>query len=655
VNVDTFTDAMTAHWSRLGNTVSPELRSIWSKLCVTLNAQVLQWGTHEGDRWRVFPAELGSGKTEGLKVYCTLLPADDSNAWETTHPGVLIIVRLKAQADEIAEDIDHWTRRDTAFAYHGDTAASVKLADLAKYPVLVITHAAYERGLEALNRNKVDHFAKWKHLHAWGVSGRKLIVVDESLDLIREERATLRNLRHLRGVMPEHIQVKYKAEVKALDEIIATLSAFADRKKRERTANPLSPPALVDFGPLWMDLKANTRWPSSLILGDPNIPGSAENARRRFFRLLKITLSGAQALLERWYWYFYKLGDHTLTTAWFLLPDEGIQGAVILDATAERNHLYKLFADKFEIVTVPSARTYREVRHIYVYAEKTGRDGVMEQADEIVREMVGNLQTHYGPKHLPHRSVLFLTHLAVEPFVMKWAKEAGFKEVAVGHWNALDGRNDWNHFNTVVVLSQPYRDPATPANIFQAVYGPQSSEWLNNPKLRKWREFDDILSALETSHLVVSNAQGINRARCRRVVDERGNCQPVDVFSRLPKRGGSDIIAGLKLAMPEIQQAEWKRFAPAAGLKATSLTPSYDEALIACAETLRPGYTKATHVRDDLGISSRQWDRLVGDMRNETTALFVRLEERGVKYMVERVGKTQVAYLHKATTERDNE
>jgi hypothetical protein len=651
VSVNAFVPAMAAHWTRLGNVVSPQLESIWTRICTTLNQQIIQHGTVEGDRWRVVPAELGSGKTESLKMYCSMLPAATHDPFDEPHPGVLIISRLKKQADEIAADINKMAGVDVAVAFHGDN--KLPLDTLKTRSVLVITHAAYEHGLEAIAREKAEHLAKWKHLHEWGLNGRKLIVIDEALDLIREERASLNNLRHLRAVIPDDMMLRHRDAVKALDAIIAALAAFADKNQREWRARPVKElPQHVQFAALWDDLKSNNRWPAAISFGDPDVPGSVAKGKARFFRQLRLTLSGAQALLDRWHWYFCKMGDHTLSTALFLLPDEGISGAVILDATAERNHLYKLFGERFDIVTVPSARTYRNVHHRYVYAQRTGKEKVIEHADEIVTEMIENLKAHYGPENTPHRTVLFISHKDVKSSVMKWATEAGFEEVAFGHWNALDGRNDWALFNTVVVLSQPYRDPATPANIYQAVFGPQSSAWLNDSKLRKRHGFEDVLEALETSHLVVSNAQGINRVRCRRVINEQGDCKQTDVFTRLPKRRGGDIIAGLTLAMPGIKQREWREYK---SVTKSTLKPSFDEALVAYAENLKPGYTKATIACTVLAISPRQWDRLVSDMKNAESGLALRLAAHGVSYVVERTGRTQTAYLYKTSTEKETD
>src|SRR5205814_90630 len=72
-------------------------------------------------------------------------------------------------------------------------------------------------------------------------------------------------------------------------------------------------------------------------------------------------LRDIQATLSNWNWYAKKLASHTMNTARLIVPDD-INGAVILDATASSNLIYKLFDSRVDIVPVPSkARTYGNV------------------------------------------------------------------------------------------------------------------------------------------------------------------------------------------------------------------------------------------------------------------------------------------------------
>ena len=178
VAVNQFVDAMERRWTTTlgkGNKTSPRLRALWAKLCETLNAQI----THgASDPWPVFPAECGAGKTRGLETYCSMLPYD------AEHPGVLVVVQLTRQADEVASEINKLTSSWTAYAYHSRLDDPLALGLLQAFPVLVITHEAYERGLDALAHD--EHHPKWKHLH-------------RSTDPRHGSRAAARAHRHRRG------------------------------------------------------------------------------------------------------------------------------------------------------------------------------------------------------------------------------------------------------------------------------------------------------------------------------------------------------------------------------------------------------------------------------------------------------------------------
>jgi hypothetical protein len=49
------------------------------------------------------------------------------------------------------------------------------------------------------------------------------------------------------------------------------------------------------------------------------------------------------------------------------------------------------------------------------------------------------------------------------------AYEPGFASYSVAHWGAIDGRNDWNDHDAVVIFGLPYRDPFWATNTFFAL------------------------------------------------------------------------------------------------------------------------------------------------------------------------------------------
>jgi hypothetical protein len=125
-----FVAAMSKHWTqKLNNVSSPALCATWDQLAHTFDRQIVAHGTPEGQRWKVLQPATGTGKTQGLAVYCSLLDAAD-------HPGVLIVTRLKTQADGIAADINAMAGKPgTALAYHGDNR--VPVTELPLSPVLI--------------------------------------------------------------------------------------------------------------------------------------------------------------------------------------------------------------------------------------------------------------------------------------------------------------------------------------------------------------------------------------------------------------------------------------------------------------------------------------------------------------------------------------
>ena len=135
VPVDCFVSNMKNHWqSSLKNTSSPELENIWSKICETFNHKV---ENEFSPIWHVLQPPTGSGKTQGLVIYCSMLPEII---------GALIVVRFKEQADMIASSINKIAGVKKAVSRHSDHL--IPMEDLRDTQVLVITHKAYENSLD---------------------------------------------------------------------------------------------------------------------------------------------------------------------------------------------------------------------------------------------------------------------------------------------------------------------------------------------------------------------------------------------------------------------------------------------------------------------------------------------------------------------------
>jgi hypothetical protein len=115
-----FSDRMDTHWSqRLNLITSPALRTLWGIMASTFRTSILNSinGVVDGP-WPILQPPTGSGKTQGACVFAALQAT--ANAQGSLRPvGILIVVRLKVQADIIAADINELAGRVTVSTISG--------------------------------------------------------------------------------------------------------------------------------------------------------------------------------------------------------------------------------------------------------------------------------------------------------------------------------------------------------------------------------------------------------------------------------------------------------------------------------------------------------------------------------------------------------
>ncbi len=631
-----FVSAMTGHWQHtLNNTVSPALQAVWSQMAETFNRHIQTHGTEDGKRWRVLQPATGTGKSQGLAVYCSLLPRAD-------HPGVLIVTRLKAQADEVAETINRLASGDPiAFAYHGDSKCPVET--LVTFPVLVITHRAYEVGLDAINRDQLNR-SNWSHFHRWNDETRKLVVIDEALDIIEEAQVDLNKVRFIRAVIPFEVAERFPTQLKAiaaLEDILSQMARVAKARQEKADGGNVEQERVLWKGDLKLPVEYDMT-PLRKALRDIRLDRQllqredAEQNRRLIARYDTI-LREVQATLENWNWYAKKLSQHTINTARLIVPDD-IEGAVILDATASSNLVYQLF-DKVDVVPVPAnARRYQNVTLHVSTGHAVGKTSLVKNAKDEAPRLIENLRAAIGAD----RKVFVCCHQHVEHHVMGF--DTGFTAFDAGHWNAVDGRNDWQDFDTAVIFGLPYRDKVWSANTFMALRGLQDDSWLNSEGDRPFLHYKDVRHALEVGQLFVSIVQAINRIRCRRVIDADGNCPTADVFLLLPNDAtGRELLQGVEREMPGINIVSWNY----EHAKRKPRKSNHEEALVRFAQAMRPGKRSIHDIRSELSIPSTPMERLIAAMKDTGSSLHARLTEAGTKYEVTGVGRGARSHLVK--------
>jgi hypothetical protein len=584
----------------------------------------------------------------------------------TSHPGILIVSRLIDDTDGIAKQINELSRSynnvsipDQAISYHSGKKGTVRMEDLADYPVLVITHEAYKIALDVLNRNaRIED--TWECFYRFQDRQRKLVVIDEAIDLV--DYAEIQH-EHLKSLLffSESLEAQFPSErawIKALANNFEELKqASGQHKEMVLMDQPLteffkSETILqkfkdagceqAEFSPLdftgFKQALRGVSFDSMLFKTD-----AMEN-RRLHQKCMDIT-SDVDSLFKSFIFYSKNETIPTFNTARLLVPPN-VKGAVIFDATAGNNLLYDLF-DKSQRIQPPmGTRSYANATLHFSYGHKLGKRDMKKNAHKLSSSLVSCLDEQFGDDE-SRRKVLVITHKAVEPHLIQLIP-SNF-DMSVAHWWAIDGSNQWQEYDTVVIFGLPYMPQRWSTSVFMALQGVQDSLWFHDPSLRSFKEHTDIRKAMNTGKMLSSIIQGINRVRCRRVIDDEGNCPKTDIFMLPPDASDSqEILEGIKDAMPDIALNEWFYSHQKRGKNGRPTNKgNYDESLIAFLDGLNTGdRIAATTVKKTLGIKGSTWDRLVERLKVSVSddPLCLRLLESKVIYQG---GKGKTAFFIK--------
>ena len=626
VPVDCFVSNMKNHWqSSLKNTSSPELENIWSKICETFNHKV---ENEFSPIWHVLQPPTGSGKTQGLVIYCSMLPEII---------GALIVVRFKEQADMIASSINQIAGIEKAVSRHSDHL--IPMEDLRDTQVLVITHKAYENSLD-----RFQHDLDWslKNYITYKKSKRRLIVIDEALDLVRSSQVKLEDLNYVLGVIPQDVKDKHPYAILAFETAKQTLekiheiskkSTVPDRDKILSGGSHQKP--FSELNDLRGDLR-NYRWDK--ILNESHDDHENTRIRERLDRIIH----DLTELFLNWNYFSKKGKFNTLNTASLIIPD-GIEGAVVMDATAKQNLLWDLLSDKSVRIRTPKgARSYSNVDLYVSRTTQLGKQSMnlngQSRSIQLFKELKRRISTD--------SQVLLVCHKDSEHWYS--SQEHDFRNFEVTHWGAIDGKNDWQDFDTVVIAGIPYRDRVWANNTFMAIRGLQSNEWLQNSTKRAFGTIEDIQRGLQLSQITVSILQAINRIRCRRVIDEYGNCKSSKIYLLIPHgEEGEEVLNGICTEMPLMQLHEWK-------FKWNDINSSDDrtnfkEVITRLMENAHSGKYTYSWFQERIFISRRQWSRIVKDIRDEHSLFAKKMMDAGVSYVSKGKGRGAKSYFEKLT------
>ena len=631
----TFADRFTLRWTEeFGMPASDPLRKLWRIMANTYQQSIIATAQGLPSRWRVLQPPTGSGKTMGAVVYSGLQAEQNANAEPGVKPiGIMIVTRLKAQADEVVSDINAYVGRQVAIADHTDHRASPE--QLNESDIVVITHAAYTSAKETLSGVNAD---RWRRLTHWRGGMRLLTIVDEALaNVVEHSQLKLDELSRVIGHITHEIRKFHPSEVAALETLYECMLVQAGVNEGFGVGTSLAweaggSPATADLSGLRADMR---RLPYDVIIGKND-----EKERQRLALRIDKTLTAAEALLDQYAFMALKGTEHSLNSSALTVPLE-LPGPVVLDATAGVDLMYDLMEDRADIIPTPrGVRDYSNVTLHVAHTERIGKTAM----DELAIPRFAALQANLAQRLSPERNVLFCVHKKVEHLVPTQV-DLGVKEAQVAHWGAVDGSNAFKDFDTAVIFGLPFRDHVWGTGIFFALQGVQCDDWHDNPT---WKQHENVRELLQRRHLAASIIQAVGRVRLRKVIDERGRCAPTDVFIVLPKgERGTEILKHIRQELPHVSVQSWD-FEPDGPKVRVKRARLPQERLITFMSNRSPGRTSMSVIGREFGLKPQQRKDLQKLLRDENHPTTLALKTAGVTYESEGKGRGAKSFLSKS-------
>ncbi|WP_316189715.1 hypothetical protein [Bradyrhizobium sp. SZCCHNS1054] len=631
----TFVDRFTQHWTKVFDMPASEpLRKLWRTMANTYQQSIIAASQDQPSRWRVLQPPTGSGKTMGAVVYSGIqAELNASVSGDVTPVGIMIVTRLKSQADEVVSDINAYVGRQVALADHTDHRATPE--QLHDSDIVVITHEAYTRAKKTLSGVKAE---RWKRLTHWRGGRRLLTIVDEALaNVVEHSQVKLDELSVLIGHIPNEMRLAHEHEVEALEILRESMLFNAGVNDGFEMGTALAWEA--GGAPVAADLTA-LRTAMLKLPYDKQIGKDDERERQRLAMRYDKVLGAAEALLDQYAFMALSGNQHSMNSAALTVPLE-LPGPVVLDATAGVDLMYQLMEDRADIIpTPPGVRDYSNVALHVARTASIGKGKMEELADKRFPQLQADLAERLSPE----RRVLFCVHKHVEHLVPEKA-ELGVQEAASVHWGAIDGSNAYKDFDTAVIFGLPFRDRIWGTNVFFAFQGVQDDNWHENPS---WKKYPDVRELLQRRHLATSIIQAMGRVRLRKVIDEHGRCAPTDVYIVLPTGvRGTEILQYIRQELPGISVQDWpfQLDGPKVRVKRSGLP---HERLVTFMANRSPGRTYMNLISRQFSLKPHQRKDIQKVLRDENHPTTLALKAHGVTYGSEGKGKGAKSFLLKA-------
>jgi hypothetical protein len=629
---------MLEHWTgprpdQLGQCGSVHLQALWRIMGENYVEATVSTAAGVKSPWRILQPPTGTGKTQGTCVYAAMQSDCNLASEGLLKPvGMLIVTRLKSEANVLCDTINRLTGRPTAVVHHSDNYATA--AELNQSEVAIITHTAF---INAKRELKGQHGRPWDRLVSWRGGQRLLTVIDEALgNVVDESHATAENLAFVCSLITPEIRSSLPVHVAMLEQVHQVLLAYADQDGLDNSMALMwddGIAASLDFTPL---ISAMSTLRYDRIVYGRNSTKSQESIAAR----VAATIKTVETCLDQ-FAYYSKEGEwHSINSAALAIPLD-TPGPVVLDGTARVNFLWDLFDENHVRPIIPGhARDYSSVRLHVARASGLGKHTMTARIKERLPRIRRALEEAVGAE----RSVFVCAHKDVEDIIKKrWTETSKFREIFFGHWGAVDGRNTWQDCDTALILGLPYRPQTWATNMFCALQGSQDDTWLRSPE---WKQYKNVRREMEQRQMSVSVIQAVNRICCRHVIDEEGRCPSADIFIILPDDTmGTAILDDIRADMPGLDVRPWDFSLDPPKEKKPRIGSSH-ERVIEYMVAQPPGTVSLSDIQQDLRLTSVKKLRETLNRADHPTTMA--LAERGIKY-IPGIGRGSKSFLIKAT------
>jgi hypothetical protein len=488
-------------------------------------------------------------------------------------------------------------------------------------PVLVITHAAYLAALReaqdsADTTTRLDMYSCYHH------GTRKWLIIDEAINWTDAYEVDVDDLMAMCGALSGVLTDEATETLRVLSDF---LRAVIDGKSKGRSDRLLSVDQTsmltgIDISQLRAAIRALPKEATEVWRNTQLSLPTADLQPTTFKKQYIAVLERLQAIQLIGHCWLSQRGTRTRLHSSRSLLDTRRACGVILDATASIDKTYDLVSSNVVLAARPdNMRTYGNVTVHVSRSHRVGKEHLSKQAATDWPAVARQLLRHVTGES----KVLVVTHKDVAPLVRRYGLKCGTLDVT--HWGALDGKNDWHEYDTVVLFGLPYIDDITPTNWFIGSAG-FANAWFDGR--RQFGRYDDMKVAIKNGFIAKSVVQAINRVRCRTITDGQGACKATDVYILLPSGNTADaIISSIRQEMPGVRMTEWQ--ATPHNRKPMARTQSR---LLSLLQSYEPGTYGKSQIIAHLSIATRTFERMSIKMQKRDSVLVRELSAIGVKY-----------------------